>query len=378
MTDTANKEELSLIKKQLADYAMCFELLGSITEVMSETEAIDKIITLFRTICAPSRVVYVSINEGKPAEVTLFPDSVIPKPSVSDIINSLEDDYSWTATGNGFKLKIKYRDKTIGIIEVDGIAFSEYKNHYLNLALSIVNVLALAVSNARTYEALLEANKDLEGFSYSVSHDLRAPLRAIDGYSELLLEDHTDKLNDEGKSFLDIIRKSTDKMGQLIDDILAFSRIGRKELESFKIDMNDIVETVINDIKFTISERNIDFDIKPLPETYGDTAMIRQAIVNLIGNAVKFTRNTQCAKIEIGCNIENGKKVYHIKDNGAGFDMEYSNKLFGVFRRLHGDDEFEGTGIGLAIVRKIITKHGGDVWAKGLVNKGAEIYFTLP
>jgi signal transduction histidine kinase len=237
------------------------------------------------------------------------------------------------------------------------------------------------------------ANKDLEGFSYSVSHDLRTPLRAIDGFSSILLNEYSDKVDDEGKRLLKIVRESTDRMGRLIDDILAFSRVGRKEMERVDIDMERLVKGVIEELKMTIAERNVRFELKPLPSVRGDMAMIRQVFVNLISNAIKFTRGRDEAVIEVGTREEEpeyrgkeeGEKrrtgerenIYYIKDNGVGFDMQYVNKLFGVFNRLHGA-EYEGTGIGLAIVKRIIAKHGGRVWAEGKVGEGAVFYFTIP
>lgn len=232
------------------------------------------------------------------------------------------------------------------------------------------------------------ANKDLESFSYSVSHDLKAPLRAIDGFSGIILEDYRDRLDDEGKRLLNVVRDNARKMGRLIDDILAFSRTGRKEFEIVKVDMEGLVSEVIDEIKADAADRNIRFEIKALPPVMGDRAALRQVFVNLIANAVKFTRTIETAVIEIGCirqapgtrheAIGTGDEVvYYVKDNGVGFDMQYSDKLFGVFSRLHSEDDFEGTGIGLAIVKRIIEKHGGRVHAEGKVGEGAVFYFTL-
>lgn len=222
------------------------------------------------------------------------------------------------------------------------------------------------------------ANKDLESFSYSVSHDLRAPLRAIDGFSLILLEDHADKLDAEGKRVANVIRDNTQKMGQLIDDILAFSRAGRKALEMSDIDMRDLAASVFEELKPSAANRDIQLDIKPLPGCRGDRAMLRQVWSNLLSNAIKFTRGKATARIEIGGDASDKECAYYVKDNGAGFDMQYSNKLFGVFQRLHGPEEFEGTGVGLAIVKRIVDKHGGQVWAEGKIDEGATFHFTLP
>jgi len=222
------------------------------------------------------------------------------------------------------------------------------------------------------------ANKELEAFSYSVSHDLRAPLRAIDGFSRVVLEDYTGKLDDEGKRYLNIIRSNTQKMGQLIDDLLLFSRLGRQELRASGIDMGKLAKAVSEELKLAVPERKLKFTINTLIPAQGDQAMIRQVLVNLLSNAVKFTRPKENATIEIGGGREGNENIYYVKDNGVGFDMQYVDKLFGVFQRLHSAAEFEGTGVGLAIVQRIIHRHGGRVWAEGKVGDGASFYFSLP
>ncbi len=222
------------------------------------------------------------------------------------------------------------------------------------------------------------ANKELEAFSYSVSHDLRAPLRAIDGFSHVMVEDYKDKLDDEGKRVLKIIQENTHRMGELIDDLLTFSRTGRQELRMSKIEMDTLARTVFEELEAAASERTIQFTIKPLPLAHGDHTVIRQVFVNLLSNAIKFTRHREAAIIEVGSRVEENENIYYIKDNGVGFDMQYAGKLFGVFQRLHSEAEFEGTGVGLAIVKRIIQRHGGRVWAEGKVNEGATFYFTLP
>jgi PAS domain S-box-containing protein len=222
------------------------------------------------------------------------------------------------------------------------------------------------------------ANKELEAFSYSISHDLRAPLRAIDGFSRILLEDHSGKLDDDATRVLGVIRSNTQNMGRLIDDLLTFSRLGRKPIERLQIDMKGLARDVLAQISSADSAPALQFDLGPLHEAHGDPAMVRQVFVNLLSNAAKYSRAKQPALIEVGGYGENGENVYYVKDNGVGFDMSYANKLFGVFQRLHSAEEFEGTGVGLAIVQRIIHRHGGRVWAEGKVNEGATFYFTLP
>lgn len=222
------------------------------------------------------------------------------------------------------------------------------------------------------------ANKELEAFAYSVSHDLRAPLRIIDGFSRILQEDHAVRLDDEGIRVLSVIGGNVQRMGQLIDDILDFSRISRRELYFTNVTMGRIVQEVFDELKENERGRNFRLTLSPVPPAFGDPALIRQVIQNLLANAVKYTRSREAAVIEVGCRYVDGENVYFVSDNGVGFDMKYANKLFGVFQRLHGMDEYEGTGVGLAIVQRIIQRHGGRVWGEGKIDEGASFYFTIP
>lgn len=226
-------------------------------------------------------------------------------------------------------------------------------------------------------EKLKDANQELEAFAYSVSHDLRVPLRAIDGFSRILLEDYEDRLDDEGKRLIHIVRENTGKMGQLIDDILQLSRAGRQEMKMYKIDMEALVRTVFGELASAGADE-VKLELKPLPTAYGDQTLIRQVLTNLISNSFKFTQPVKSPLIEVGALDGESENTYYVRDNGVGFNMKYSNKLFGLFQRLHGQDEFDGTGVGLSIVQRIIRRHGGHVWGEGEVNQGATIYFTLP
>jgi len=222
------------------------------------------------------------------------------------------------------------------------------------------------------------ANKELEAFSYSVSHDLRTPLRAIDGFSGMLLEDYAGKLDDEGKRLLNVVRGNTIRMGQLIDDILKFSRTGRLEMSVSKIDMEKLARDVFTELQSSVACGKLQVEIESIPPATGDSTMMRQVFVNLLTNAIKFSRTRETPRIKLGGFIEGNEAIYFVRDNGVGFDMQYAEKLFGVFQRLHGVTEFEGTGIGLAIVKRIVTRHGGRVWAEGKLNEGATICFSIP
>jgi PAS domain S-box-containing protein len=226
----------------------------------------------------------------------------------------------------------------------------------------------------------LEAtNKELEAFAYSISHDLRAPLRHMVGYTELLQKNAAPSLDDKGRRHMTVILESAKRMGTLIDDLLAFSRIGRAETRETMVSLEQLVKEVQAEVWRETEGRNVTWKIGPLPDLCGDRAMLKIALVNLISNAVKFSRNRPQPQIEIGC--ADGRTdgvVVFVRDNGVGFDMKYVGKLFGVFQRLHRAEEFEGTGIGLATVQRIIHRHGGQVWAEGQVGAGATFYLLLP
>ncbi|MBX3728575.1 MAG: PAS domain S-box protein [Candidatus Sumerlaeia bacterium] len=230
----------------------------------------------------------------------------------------------------------------------------------------------------RVRTAQLEAaNKELEAFSYSVSHDLRAPLRAVDGFSRILMEDCEEALSSEDMRHLQAIRAAAQRMGMLIDDLLALSRLGRKALDPVEFDVRAMIEQVRAELERETADRAIEFRIGELPPMRADRVTMRQVLTNLIANAVKYTRGRQPAIIEIGARHEDAVTVYFIRDNGAGFDMRYADKLFGVFQRLHRADEFEGTGVGLAIVHRIVVRHGGRIWAESEPDKGATFHFTI-
>lgn len=225
--------------------------------------------------------------------------------------------------------------------------------------------------------ALEAANKELEAFSYSVSHDLRSPLRSIDGFSQALLEDYADHLDDTGKDYLQRVRSASQRMAQLIDDLLQLSRLTRKEMQRGDVDLSAIAHSIATELKRNYPDRQAEITIGDHLVANGDEKLLHVMLENLLGNAWKFTGKKPDGHIEFNALRNNGSSVYYVKDNGAGFDMEYADKLFGAFQRLHGANEFEGTGIGLANVQRIVHRHGGKVWAEGAVDQGATFYFTL-
>ncbi|MES2588438.1 MAG: ATP-binding protein [Bacteroidota bacterium] len=233
------------------------------------------------------------------------------------------------------------------------------------------------IQKAKEHTAELETlNNELNSFSYSVSHDLRAPLRAINGYAQILTEDYGTKFDEEGKRLIEVISSNATKMGILIDELLAFSKLGRKEINKTEIDMNELTENVINEYNNSFPNK-AKINVGKLHKIHADTGLIYQVMFNILSNAVKYSSKKESPLVEISSEDKGDEVVFAIKDNGAGFDMKYSDKLFGVFQRLHSQDEFEGVGVGLALVNRIISKHNGQIWAEAKINEGATFYFSL-
>jgi light-regulated signal transduction histidine kinase (bacteriophytochrome) len=243
---------------------------------------------------------------------------------------------------------------------------------------------ALGVAHDRLEQQVQErtaqldaANADLEAFSYSVSHDLRAPLRHISAFSQLLREEYGSKMEPDAQQYLSRIQNGVKNMGRLIDDLLRLAQLGRKKLVSEATDLNSMLKDVLADLQSECQDRQIDWQIGDLSSVVCDSGLVRQVFANLISTAVKYTRKREIAIIEVGQVEEDGVSVIFVRDNGAGFDEKYAGKLFGVFQRLHRAEDFEGTGVGLSTVQRIVKKHGGEVWAKGEVDKGATFFFAL-
>jgi signal transduction histidine kinase len=267
---------------------------------------------------------------------------------------------------------------TINILE-DANAERERLAKTQQALMNILDDVEVERIKAERANTRLEAvNRELEAFSYSVSHDLRSPLRAISGFVQALAEDCGPQLDSHGNRYLGLIADNAHRMGRLIDDLLTFSRLGRQQMIQERIEMQPLVQTVFSELAALSPDRAIEFRTGLTPPIHGDRAMIRQVLVNLLANAIKFTRTRENALIEFGYDPNPNAGAYYVKDNGVGFDMRYVVKLFGVFQRLHDVEEFEGTGVGLALVYRIITRHGGRVWATGEVDRGATFFFALP
>ena len=268
---------------------------------------------------------------------------------------------------------------------VDIKQLQENARHYESRPAFIIQIAKEKLhGSARLIGAMIEhiakvevANRELESFAYSVSHDLRAPLRAINGFSRIIMEDYADKLDTEGNRLLNIVRANSQKLDVLITDLLSLTRVARAEVRREKIDMSALVHSVYRELSIS-EENNLDFSVEDVPTAFGDPVLLRQVWFNVIENAIKYTRKQDKRLIRVGGYREKGFSIYFVKDNGVGFNPQYTHKLFGIFQRLHNSEEFEGTGIGLAIVQRIIHRHEGKVWAEGQENQGAIFYFSLP
>lgn len=305
-----------------------------------------------------------------------------PKEDVVKLVEDVKQRHQDVQTSNGWKHCLKDGRQIDVQIASHLINYKEHKAA-LVIAKDITEriqaeekIRQLNAELKNNLSQLEATNRELESFSYSVSHDLRAPLRALSGYSKMIEEDYADILDNEAKRLLGNIQQNSKRMGTLIDDLLAFSRLGRKEVQKSEINMNKLVQTVLNEINPAPQQATITLhDLYPV---YGDPSLLYQVCVNLVSNALKYSAKKEEPQIEIGSMDKNDEIVFYVKDNGAGFDMKYADKLFGVFQRLHNPQEFEGTGIGLAIVQRIVAKHGGKIWAEAKPNEGATFYFSIP
>lgn len=359
-----SEERLAVTLHSIGDGVLATDTEGRITELNSVAEMLTGW-TRAQALGRPVREVLRIISEETRLPAVIPVDQVLATGEVQGPANH-------TA--------IIARDGTERSIADSAAPIHDRTGRILGVVLVFRDVTAIQRLNAELHQRaddLEAANKELESFSYSISHDLRAPLRHIHGYIEML-KANQGQLSEKSVRYMKVISDASQEMSQLIDDLLAFSRMGRAGMRETAVDLDLMVRQTLHSLEMATRDRNIVWKISPLPPGMGDPAMLKQVFSNLIGNAVKYTRHRDPAEIEIGCDgEENGHPILFVRDNGAGFNMRYAHKLFGVFQRLHRAEEFEGTGIGLASVRRILTRHGNRIWAEGEVQKGATFYFTL-
>jgi signal transduction histidine kinase len=370
--------------QETADYGMALDLIGTLTQTTVEKEVIQGILDLSRVLFAPATQAFLKMEDGAVQDIYFQSDKPFDLEAAQKRLSAFPSEFAWTESGNGFIVRFGEEDNMLGVLEVDGLAFPQYKDRYLNLTVALSKVCALAIQSAHNHERLQQrtrelenTNKELEAFSYSVSHDLKAPLRSISGFSTAIFEDYGDQLDETGKDFLDRVRQASQLMSMLIDDILRLSRVGRAEIQYTSINLSDLVHSVAKELRDSQPERQAEFKIAPDIIVEGDLRLLKIALTNLLENAWKFTSQRPETTIEFGITSQDGRRVYFVKDNGTGFDMQNADRLFQPFQRLHSQKDYEGTGIGLAIVQRIIRRHGGEVWAESGIDGGAIFYFNL-
>lgn len=324
---------------------------------------------------------FVSINDTLLQWLGYEKDEVLHKLKFSDIVVG-DPEQTAEKVESISRLRFGKTDVTLTKKNGEHLPVILTSVHTPGMTTSKCDRLFSTIDNKRCHDALERIktlDQELEAFSYSISHDLRAPLRSIDGYSRILQEDYAGRLDDEGKRVLGVVMNNAKRMGKLIDDLLDFGRLGRKAIHHSKLNMTTMVQSIVAELKAQEPTRNIAVKVDDLLPALGDADMLRQVWYNLLENAVKYTGKTENARIEVhSYATAHNELCYEVQDNGVGFDMQYADKLFGIFQRLHKMQDFSGTGVGLAIVKRIITRHGGRVWASGSLKGGATFYFTLP
>ena len=394
-------ERQATAERIASDYAMAFDLMTSLSHTTSEEEVPVRLLEIFTILFSPRQVHFAGIQRS--GAVYFAGEPALEGAEAEELQHWLQqgrEPYAWHSDGpgEGFNLRLTFQEHALGAIRVADLQFPQYKDQYLNLSLAIAPICSLALMHARNYQYLEDRTIELEtsireqeGISYAISHDLRAPLRAINGFANLLDQDYAAALDPGAHEFITRILSNNARMTRLIDDLLAFTRLSRMPLEKQPVEMEAVVQQVLAVMRQAFAGRQIQFTVFPLPACRGDPELVGQVYTNLVDNAVKFSRHRPVSQVEIGFLPADGAHnplpptfsetfsgAYYVRDNGCGFDMQYAGKVFGMFQRLERNEQYEGTGVGLAVVQRIITRHGGIVWAESKLDQGSTFYFALP
>ncbi len=396
--------------RRLTDHTMVQELIGGLAETLAEDKVVEKIFELFTVLLAPDGLAFVSMDEGRVVRVWTRPPGLGSDPELEKRLGSFRRAYAWTPDGNGFTISVRHRSKTLGVLEVNGISQSEYKEHYLDLALTIARVCGMTISNARLYRELKgpnrllaefaedlqdalaarkraeerqaellkqveSANKELAEFAYIVSHDLKAPLRAIDSLVRWLGQDYADKFDEDGREQLELLLGRVKRMHSLIDGILQYSRVGRVREQPVEIDLGRTVPEIID---MLAPPEHIKVKVEgELPVITGEKTRVEQLFQNLLSNAIKYMDKPE-GLIRVGCVDDGEMWRFYVADNGPGIEEKDFERIFLVFQTGKPRDKVDSTGIGLTVVKKVVELYGGRVWVESELGKGSTFLFTFP
>lgn len=396
--------------RRLTDSSMVHELVSGLAETLAEEKVVEKVFDLFTAMLSPATMVFASLEDGKLQRVWSRPPGFGDAEEVRQRLASFRRSYEWTESGEGFRVSLRHRTKSLGVLEVEGISLSEQKDHYLDMALVVARASGLAISNARLYRELkgpnrayLEfaedlqdalaarkraeekqaqllkqveaANQELADFAHVVSHDLKAPLRAIDSLVKWLAADYQDKFDEEGRDQLELLLGRVKRMHDLIDGILQYSRAGRIREEAVVVDLAELLPQVI-DLLSPPTHIRVTLE-SALPSVLIERTRISQVFQNLLSNAIKYMDKPE-GLIRVGCTAENGFWKFHVRDNGPGIEEKDRQRVFGLFQTVKARERADSTGVGLAVVKKSVEMYGGRVWVESAVGEGSTFYFTLP
>ncbi len=376
--------------RRLADYSMAFELMSSLTRIMSEDEALSAVTGLFSMLFAARHVLYLPLDDGRPGDVVAADPDGGDRARVQTYPELLAGGKQYAVTPEGFCLRVAYDGQTLGILGIEGLAFPEHRRDYLNLALSVAGVCGLAVTNAQAVTRIRQAeaalrertvelersNADLGQFAYVASHDLQEPLRTVTGFVELLQMRYGDKLDDRANLYIGQAVGGARRMSRLITDLLQYSRVGTHGAPLVPTSTQTAFEAARANLAAAADEAGATITADALPDVLGDEGQLTQVLQNLMGNALKF-RGERAPEVHVAASETDTGWRLTVQDNGIGIDMEYAGQVFEVFKRLHGVGDYEGSGVGLAVCRRVIERHGGEIWVESTPGEGASFHFTL-